>query len=79
MDRAFFEHALLLALRHIEIGHRNVARQREIVAELGRDGYDTTLARDLLANFEELQLIHIADRDRVLQKLTLLAGVASRG
>ena len=78
MDRAFFEHALLLALQHIEIGHRNVARQREIVAELGRDGHDTTLARDLLANFEELQLIHMADRDRVLQKLNLRADVAAR-
>jgi hypothetical protein len=71
MDRAFLEQVLLLALQHIEIGHRNIARQREIVAELGRGGHAIILAMDLLANFEELQLIYVADRDRVLQKLAL--------
>jgi hypothetical protein len=38
--------------RHVRQGERHVARQREIIAELGRDGHSTAVARDLLILFE---------------------------
>jgi hypothetical protein len=60
---------LALADEHIALGAKHVARQREIIAELERDGHDTTKACALLAEFEELQAMHIADRDRLLGEL----------
>ena len=38
--------------RHVREGERHVARQREILAELGRDGHPTAFARELLVIFE---------------------------
>jgi hypothetical protein len=52
------------AERHVALGKKHIARQREIVAELERDGHDTRSARSLLSQFEELQKMHVADRDR---------------
>ncbi len=50
--------------RHVRDGALIVARQRELVARLERDGHDTHAARALLAQFEELQALHIADCER---------------
>ena len=69
MDRALIGDHLAKAERHVDEGHRHVAHQREIVASLERDGNDTTQARALLAQFEELQAMFIADRDRLLREL----------
>ena len=60
---------LALAEEHVVLGAKNVARQREIIAELQRDGHDTTQAWALLTEFEQLQAMHIADRDRLLGEL----------
>jgi hypothetical protein len=57
------------AERHVNLGESHIARQREGVVELERDGHDTTEARRLLANFEELQGMHLADRDRIRYEL----------
>lgn len=48
-------------------------RQREIVAELERDGHDVSEARKLLVQFEELQAMHVADRDRLIDELAAAA------
>lgn len=45
---------LVQAERHVSEGTQHVRRQRELVASLDRDGHDTTDARKLLAQFEEL-------------------------
>ena len=44
---------------------KRVARQREIVAELERDGHRTTAARGMLAAFERLLAMHLADCNRL--------------
>lgn len=41
------------------------------MAELERDGYEAQGARDAVKQFEELQKLHIADRDRLLKELGL--------
>ncbi len=69
MDRSMLLHHLDLAKRHVAIGEKNVARQRAVVAELERDGHDASEARRLLAEFEQLQSMHIQDRDRLLKEL----------
>ena len=60
---------LALAEEHVALGAKNVARQREIIAELERDGHDATQAWELLAQLEQLQAMHVADRERLLGEL----------
>jgi hypothetical protein len=59
------------AEEHVAQGERHIARQREIIAELEHDGHDVAAAaaRDLLRQFEELQGLHIAHRDRLKDEL----------
>jgi hypothetical protein len=68
MDQMKLDH-LAQARRHVAIGERHIARQRELVIELERDGHDASSAKQLLVQFEELQALHIADRDRLEQEL----------
>ena len=52
---------------HVTLGERHVARQREIIAELERNGHDVTQAKELLAVFLETQALYVGDRDRFLK------------
>lgn len=72
MDREMIESHLAQARRHVAEGEQHVSRQRELLAELARDGHDTTEAVKLLANFEDLQRMHIADRHRLERELAEL-------
>jgi hypothetical protein len=56
---------LALARRHVEEGEAHIHRQRMVVTRLERDGHDASDARLLLLRFEELQAMHVADRDRL--------------
>lgn len=69
MDREMLERHLAQAEKHIATGRKNLARQREVIAEIEREGRDTTEARVALNQFEELQAMHIADRDRIQREL----------
>jgi hypothetical protein len=69
MDREMVERHLAQAEAHMETGYKNIARQREVIAHLEREGQDTASARDTLTQFEELQALHIADRERILREL----------
>jgi hypothetical protein len=60
---------LAQAEQHVALGDQQVARQRALVAELERDGHDTQSSRDLLEQFEEMQKLHIANRDRLRAEL----------
>ena len=62
MDKETIRRKLELANQHVELGERHIIRQREIVAEFERD---QDAARALLATFEEIQITHVADRDRL--------------
>jgi hypothetical protein len=69
MDRSTALDHLALTRRHIRTGGYVVARQREHIAWLERQGNDTRQARDLLAQHLELLALHIADRDRLIETL----------
>jgi hypothetical protein len=50
-------------------GNHHVERQRQIVAQLERDGHDSTGARELLGTLEQSLALHIDDRDRLRKEL----------
>jgi hypothetical protein len=72
MDREMLKRHLALAEEHIATGEKNIARQRDLIAQLERDGYDTASARTFLREFEQLQALHIAERERLLSELSEL-------
>lgn len=72
MDRATILDHLQLAERHVAEGERHIARQKEIIVELENDRHDAIAARALLVQFEEMQVLHIADRDRLRAELVAL-------
>ena len=67
--RAMIEDHLAQAERHVTAGERCIAQQRARVAALGRDGHDTTESLLLLGQFQEVQELHVADRDRLRKEL----------
>jgi PAS domain S-box-containing protein len=69
MDYTTILEHLSTARRHVWTGERNIARQRRVVAELERDDHFSLEAKRLLAQFEELQKLQIADRDRLEEEL----------
>jgi hypothetical protein len=69
MDRAILEEYLALAERHVAAGEQLVARQRELIAELERDGHDIGEATKLLDQLEQLQASHVGIRNRLRQEL----------
>jgi hypothetical protein len=69
MDRATLLDHLAIALRNVSEGERHIAQQHEIIASLERDGFDASAAKAVLLQFEELQRMHIADRDRLKKEL----------
>jgi hypothetical protein len=69
MDRVMLKVHLAIAERHVVNGERYVARQRKLVTELEECGHDSGEATLLLRSFEELQTLHIADRDRLRKVL----------
>ena len=71
MDSDMLKRHLALADEHIATGHKNLARQRTVIAELERHGHDTSEAIATLDLFEEVQAQHIADRARILSELGL--------
>ena len=69
MDRARILRHLAEAEDHVAEGQTRLNRQREIVAELERDGHDSAMARELLRQFESVQAMHIAGLARVTREL----------
>ena len=69
MDRRTIAERLTMAERHVAEGRGHIELQQDIVAELERDGHDSTLARMLLATLQETQALHIGDRDRLQREL----------
>jgi hypothetical protein len=69
MDKVMIRDHLALAEEHVQLGLFHIAKQHAIIAELERDGLDATLAREVLATFEEMQGAHVADRDRLKAEL----------
>lgn len=70
MERALVEEHLAQAERHVAEGERHIAEQRARITEAERNGLDTAQAKDLLLTFEETQVLHVADRDRLRVELS---------
>jgi hypothetical protein len=70
MDRTVITELLMQAERHIRIGMNLLQRQRELIDRMEQGKHDTTEAKALLARFEEVQALHIADRDRLSKELS---------
>ena len=73
MDRATLIKHLIEAENLVSLSDVIVAQQRQIIADMERDGLDTKMAFRLLAEFEEYLLQEIADRDRLKAELAAMA------
>jgi hypothetical protein len=72
MDRAMLERHRKQAEEHVALGRQHILRQMEIVAELEENGRDATIARKLLATYQDMQEVHEADRNRIMKELANL-------
>jgi len=70
LNIAILQDHLAMAERHIASGNRVITRQRQLINQLEADGHDIRAARSLLAQFEDLQALHLADRDRLLNEIS---------
>ena len=68
---------LAQAERHVKDGEQHVARQRALIGDMVRNGRDAAVAIELLKEFEALQVMHIADRDRLVAELAQVNATAS--
>ena len=59
----------------VRLGESHIARQKDTVAELERDGYvdASRTARDLVATFVTTQRSHVEDRNRLRAELAALS------
>jgi hypothetical protein len=71
IDRDVLQEHLAAVERRIARSEKIIARQRAEIADLERSGRETKTARELLAQFEQLLELQIADRDRLLNKRRL--------
>ena len=77
MDREVLRAHLAQAEDNVTLGEQHIAKQRALIEKLEGDGHDTVKARELLAVFEETQVLHVADRDRLLRELSKPQGWSS--
>jgi hypothetical protein len=69
MDRAVMQQRLLESEAHVALGAQHIERQRIIIDRFETLGIDSFLARRLLWNFEGMQAVHLAERDRLAKAL----------
>jgi hypothetical protein len=69
MDRAQLAQFLQQAEDRVRQGEDHIRHQQRIIAELERDAHDSSMARNILATFEDIQALHIAGRDRLIKAL----------
>jgi len=60
---------LAQAEEHIAQGEAHLSKQRRIIADLEEHGHDTKRARDFLKELEQVQELHLADKERVAREL----------
>jgi hypothetical protein len=71
MNQVMLKAQLSAAERHVANGEHRIALQREIVAELERNGRDSVRATLVLRSFEQSQAFDIAHRERLRKELGL--------
>jgi hypothetical protein len=55
--------------RHVALGKEHIARQREIIADLDREGHDTSAAKELLESYLVTQAAHEEKRRTIIKEL----------
>ncbi|HWV53436.1 hypothetical protein [Pseudorhodoplanes sp.] len=73
MDRAAILDQSAKLERHIALVEEDLTRQRELLAELLREGQDATATMVLLRQFEDLYTRLVSDRDLVRKQLDTTA------
>lgn len=68
MDGSILLRHLADAERHIARGVVHLARQEALIAQLEQDGQDSQTARAILATLRETQVLHLRERERLLEK-----------
>ena len=69
MDLATLQTTLEMAEKHVLDGERNIARQKELIAEMASLGVDVSRYQTTLANFEETQRLHVEHVRQLKQDL----------
>jgi Spy/CpxP family protein refolding chaperone len=69
MDRKIIADRLAQAERHVAQGDGHIKKQRELIAQLEENRFDTARAKELLDTFISLQKAHIAERDTLRGEL----------
>jgi hypothetical protein len=69
MERATIQRQLAEAEQHVSQGIKNIALQRELLADLEREGRDSSEARSLLKTFLDQQAKRVQHRDALLREL----------
>jgi phage shock protein A len=72
MNREMLEDHLGATERQLAEVLRHIAHQRELVAQLERDGHDAAQDTRLLEQLEEVLAMHVADCNRLRRQLGLL-------
>jgi hypothetical protein len=71
MDLATMLEQLREADRHVVFGERLIARQRELLGLLQRDGHDTREAEEVMRVLEKSQELHVSGRDRIRTEIAM--------
>ena len=76
MGRTMVEDHLAIAERHVLEGEQYLIRHRTLVTKLeqGRNPAATSEAQTLLAQFQQMQAVYIADRDWLRAEFSALSG-----
>ena len=69
MDRRLLLRHLAEAERDVAQGEDQLARQRDLIAELEGSDRDTSSAKEVLSTLEATQALHLVDRERIRQEL----------
>lgn len=62
------ESLLEKAERHVREGEAIIARQRELIDKLARDGHPIDVAQEFLRKFMRVQAEHVAHWERLLEE-----------
>jgi hypothetical protein len=71
MDRAMMLEHLAQAAHHVATSYKNLGRQRALLAKFASENRheEATRAAELLVELEEMQMMFIVDRDRLIEEL----------
>jgi hypothetical protein len=70
-ERRIIEQNLVEAEQAVAQGHEHIVRQKRVITDLMRDGYDIGPATDLLNTLQKSQKLHVQHRDRLRSELGL--------